>query len=253
MILFLTSDVGASKKENGIRVVSKLNNTNKFINELQKYLIERENFLFVASNPDSYEINDSYGLLTFNSFNLSGFNFKNLHILDSRNKFETEKLVKEASIVFLAGGDTIREMQFFNEINLSKLLKKYSPITIGQSAGALNLAEEVYCSPEDEEEINNMRYFSGLGLTKINIEPHFKNSPHFAKFDILEKILLEDSKKKPFIAITDGSFVVDNGEEQTIFGDTCELAITEIDSEQANNYMIGQIQSSNTNELYIYN
>ena len=41
--------------------------------------------------------------------------------------------------------------------------------------------------------------------------------------------------------------------EQTIFGDTCELAITEIDSEQANNYMIGQIQSSNTNELYIYN
>ncbi len=26
MILFLTSDVGASKKENGIKVVSKLNN-----------------------------------------------------------------------------------------------------------------------------------------------------------------------------------------------------------------------------------
>lgn len=40
--------------------------------------------------------------------------------------------------------------------------------------------------------------------------------------------------------------------EQIIFGDTCELVITEIGSEQANNYMIGQIQSSNSNELYIY-
>ena len=40
--------------------------------------------------------------------------------------------------------------------------------------------------------------------------------------------------------------------EQIIFGNTCELAITEIGSEQANNYMIGQIQSSDSNELYIY-
>ncbi len=219
MVLFLTSDVGASKKENGVRVVSKLNNTNKFIDELQKYLTKGDNFLFVASNPDAFEVNDSYGTITFNSFNLSGFSFNNLHILDSRNKSQAENLVKEASIVFLAGGDTMREIQFFEEINLSKLLKKYSPIIIGQSAGAINLAEEVYCSPEAEEEIDNKRYFPGLGLSKINIEPHFKNSPHFAKFNILEKILLEDSKKKPFIAITDGSYIVDNGKEQMIFGE----------------------------------
>ena len=58
MVLFLTSDVGASKKENGVRVVSKLNNTNKFIDELQKYLTKGDNFLFVASNPDAFEVND---------------------------------------------------------------------------------------------------------------------------------------------------------------------------------------------------
>lgn len=219
MILFLTSDVGASKKENGVRVVSKLNNTNKFIEELQKYIIKGDNFLFVASDPDAFKINDSYGMLTFNSFNLSGFNFNKLHILDSRNKSEAENLVKKASIVFLAGGNTIRQMQFFEEINLSKLLREHSSIIIGQSAGSINLAKEAYCSPEDEEELNNVRYFSGLGLTKINIEPHFKNSPHFAQFDILEKILLEDSKKKPFIAITDGSYIIDDGKEQKIFGE----------------------------------
>lgn len=41
--------------------------------------------------------------------------------------------------------------------------------------------------------------------------------------------------------------------EQIISGDTCELVITEIVSEQTNNYMIGQIQSNESNELYIYN
>ena len=39
MILFLTSDIGASKQENGVSVASKLNNTNGFIDELQKYII----------------------------------------------------------------------------------------------------------------------------------------------------------------------------------------------------------------------
>lgn len=224
MILFLTSDIGARKKENGIRGVSELNNINNFVGELQKYITKGKNFLFIASSPENFEINDFYGQLTFNSFNISGFEFKNLQILDYRNLQNAENLIKEASIIFLAGGNTIREMQFFNELNLSSLLKKYGPIIIGQSAGALNLAHEVYCSPEDENEIENIRYFSGLGLTYINIEPHFKNSPHFGEWSVLERILLEDSKKKPFIAITDGSFIVDNGIEQTIFGEAYEFS-----------------------------
>ena len=41
--------------------------------------------------------------------------------------------------------------------------------------------------------------------------------------------------------------------EQVISGDTCELVITEIQTEQSNNYMIGQILSNESNELYIYN
>ena len=219
MILFLTSDIGASKQENGVSVASKLNNTNGFIDELQKYIIKGDNFLFVASSPNAFKINDFYAQLTFNAFNLSGFDFKNLQILDSRNQHNAENLVKEASIVFLAGGDTRSEMQFFDEINLSNLLKQYPKIIVGQSAGAMNLAEKVYNPPEKEEEINNIRYFTGLGLTKINVEPHFKNTPNFGETDILQKILLEDSKKKPFIAITDGSYIMDNGPEQKIFGE----------------------------------
>ena len=219
MIKFLTSDIGASKKVNGVRVVSRLDNTNHFIESLQKYITEGENFVFVVSSPNSYLGNDSYAKLTFDSFNMSGFKFKNLQIVDLRTDSDLENIIKNASIVFLAGGNTIEQMDYFNKINLSEVLKKYTKIIIGQSAGALNLADEVYCSPEDESEIEEKRYFKGLGLTKINIEPHFKNTPHFAEENILEKILLEDSFKKSFIAITDGSYIVDDGKTQTLYGE----------------------------------
>ena len=219
MIKFITSDIGASKTVDAVRTVSKLDNTNHFIENLQKYITEGENFVFVVSDPNAYEISDTYAKLTFDSFNMSGFNFKNLQILDSRTDGNLEDIIKNASIVFLAGGNTLTQMNYFNKINLSSVLKKYTEIIIGQSAGALNLAGEVYCSPETGEEINEKRYFKGLGLTKINVEPHFKNSPNFENQNILNKIRLKDSKKMPFIAITDGSYIIDDGKNQTLFGE----------------------------------
>lgn len=219
MVVFLTSDVGASEKINGERVVRKLNNTNFFVENLQKYVKGGKKFVFVASNKNTFEINDSYAKLTFVSFNMSGFNFKELFVLDARTMSSAEEILKNADLVFLAGGNTIKEMEFFDELGLSKLLKKHAKVVVGQSAGAINLADEVYCSPEDKEEIENKRYFKGLGLTKINIEPHYDHSPHFDDWGDLQKILLEDSHKKPFFAIVDGAYITDDGTRATLFGE----------------------------------
>ncbi len=219
MIVFLTSDVGATKKINGVRQVTKLDNTNFFVENLQKYVKGGKKFVFVSSNKNTYDINDSYGALTFQSFNMSGFNFEQLYVIDARTQQQAEEILKDADLVFLAGGDTIKEMEFFEELNLSKLLKKHAKVVVGQSAGALNLADEVYCSPEDKDELENKRYFKGLGLTKVNIEPHYKHSPHFDEWDDLQKILLEDSPKKPFYAIVDGAYIVDDGKKQILFGE----------------------------------
>ncbi len=216
-VLFLTSDIGASKKENGVRVVTKLNNTNKFIENLQKF-VKGGNLVIIASNPNSHKVNDEYAKLTFNSFNMSGFDFKKLWVVDERTK-EIDVLLKKANLIFLAGGDTAGEMRYYTEIGLGEKLKSLNTVILGQSAGALNMAEEVYCSPEDESELNNERYFDGLGLTHLNIEPHYKNSPHFKKWGDLQKILLQDSKKKHFIAITDGSYIIEEETYFEIFGE----------------------------------
>lgn len=217
MILFLTSDIGTSKKVNGERIPCEFNNTNNFASRLQKHIKNGKNFVFVASNPTTHEINDYYGKLTFDSFNLSGFNFENLQILDARTQNNAEKLIKNADIVLLAGGHTPTQNKFFQEIELGKLLKAHKPVVIGQSAGSLNMAKNVYCSPE-EDDLNQPKYFEGLGLTDINIEPHF-DLEAFENNQFLKTLLLEDSKTKPFLAITDGSFVFDDGKNAVIYGE----------------------------------
>ena len=219
MVIFLTSDVGATKKENGSRVSTILNNTNGFINNLQDVIQNCDTFVFVASNPNSYSTNDDFAKLTFESFKMSGFPFSRLMVVDNRTKGDIENIIKAADLVFLAGGDTHTQNRFVLNINLGEILKKYSPIIIGQSAGSVNLAENVYCSPEDEKDLTIPRYFKGLGLTDINIEPHFSNSPHFAEKNILQIELLEDSRKKSFYAITDGSYIIDNGESKILYGE----------------------------------
>ena len=46
---------------------------------------------------------------------------------------------------------TYKQHEFFIEINLKELLKNYQGLVIGQSAGALNMADKVFNSPEEQE------------------------------------------------------------------------------------------------------
>ncbi len=217
-VIFLTSDIGASKKINGERIVTKLNNVNHFIENLEKYIKSTRNFVYVASDSNSYNSNDSYANITFNSFKMSGLEFKNLVILDNRTIEKADGILQSADLIYLAGGDTRKQMKFFKDIKLRKKLINLNKLIIGQSAGALNLSDEVYCSPDNIGELNEERYFEGLGLTQINIEPHYKTPTAMAWKD-LQNILLEDSKRRPFIALTDGSYIVDNDENYEIYGE----------------------------------
>lgn len=218
MKIFLTSDIGASKKVNGIRIVSELNNTNKFADNLKKAVKGHDLMVFVASSP-FYEGTSSYAELTRSSLSLSGIRFSRMVILDGRNMSRCRELMQKADLVFLAGGDTEVQMKLFENMNLRKHIIQCKGVIVGQSAGALNLATDVYCSPTPDETATK-KYWKGLGMTDVNIEPHFK--PENKEF--IESILLPDSKTQPFIAITDGSYVIDDGEKQTIYGEAYRFA-----------------------------
>lgn len=64
-------------------------------------------------------------------------------------KIKASEYVKKANIIFLSGGNTYIENEFFNQIHLKKLSQDFDAIIIDQSARSINMAKSVYNSPEE--------------------------------------------------------------------------------------------------------
>jgi len=133
--------------------------------------------------------------------------------------FGLYEYIKKSNVIFLSGGDTYIENEFFNQIHLKELLQDFEGIIIGQSAGSINMAESVYNSPE-EGDLSEPIYFEGLGLSDINIEPHFVLD--ITGFDEMQmyqrKHQLEESKKRQIYALCDGSHILETEESIIIYG-----------------------------------
>lgn len=226
--IFITSDMGCSKKENGIRHVTPIDNTNKIIEQIKENLTNENSFVFIASNPEDYEKTDSYANFTFKSFNMSGFNFKKLMIIDNRNLNNIEEIIDNSDLVFLSGGNTEIQMKFFESIKLREILKKYKGVIIGQSAGAINLAKIAVCSPEYEEEIGRKYVWKGLGKTNISVEPHFILETNNELEKKLRNELLKLSMEYTIYAIKDGTHIFDDGKKATLYGEAYLIKNKEI-------------------------
>ena len=209
----LTSQLDTYTNVNGEKRVKEINNTNEFITQIKKYIKNYDSILFIASTKNDYEKVDLYSSLLFESLKLSGIVFNEYNILDSRTINKAKEFVDKANFIFLSGGDTFEQSEFFKEIKLKELLEDYNGIIVGQSAGSINMAKDVFNSPEQGEDSEPI-YFEGLGLTEINIEPHWKTDT--SEFDEYEKYqrnyILEESQKRDIYALCDGSYItiIDN-------------------------------------------
>lgn len=202
----------SEKNEKGERKAIKLVNEN-LLETLKNEIKAYNNLLFICSTPDNYKTNEEFSKIIEKSLSLSGFKFQMSDLIDSRNWLFSKSLICNADLIILLGGDPIEQMEFFNNIELKEKLKKYNGCLLGISAGTINMASQAYCSKD--EKIENTLYYKGLGLTNINIEPHFDIDDNKR----IEEILLQDSKKKPFLAIPDESFVLIKKDKIKLLGE----------------------------------
>lgn len=180
-------------------------------------------FSAMASDPEEYEKVDFYSKLIFDGFKLSNFDFENYLVLDRRTANFAKKYVENADMIFLSGGDTFVENEFFKDIKLKELLENYQGIIVGQSAGSINLASNVYNSPEDGNETDiRTIYFNGLGLSDINIEPHFElNDESFNQNEQYQRRhILKESNTRSIYALCDGAHIIETDEEITVYGES---------------------------------
>ena len=207
MVLFLTSNIGGIKKENGQKIPVEFYSKNQFLLNMKKSLKNNKKFVLIASNPFNFEQNDKFLEMDIEALKLSNLSFDDCLILDNRNKTKFSEVLKDSSLIFLCGGNTYIQNQFFNEIDLKNYIKDLDSTIVGISAGAINSADIVFNSPEEDNDLSNPYILVGLGLTEFNIEPHFD----IHNDNILQmKSILDESYKRVIYGLPDGSYIVGN-------------------------------------------
>ena len=206
MILYLTSSPCIDGAPRAI-----LNPANDFLNRLREDLPENPRCLFIASNPFDRAGTCEFGSHMFIAFAEAGFPFSRYSILDGYNDEEAADLIRDSDLIILAGGQVPTQNGFFLGIGLPQLLQEYDGVVMGISAGSMNSAETVYVQPEEPGETvdpDYQRFAPGLGLTHINVLPHYQK----VKDNILdgkrlfEDVTYPDSMGNTFYALPDGSY-----------------------------------------------
>ena len=217
--IFFTSNTKHYYKDNDTTYPKEIDNTNGIVDQIKKLINGNQSILYIASDPNNYDKIDSYSYILFEALKLSNITFSHYLVLDNRTQNKVREYISKANVIFLSGGDTFIENNFFKEIKLKELLYNYDGIIIGQSAGSINMADDVYNSPEEGDNSEPI-YFEGLGLSNINIEPHFVlDTKYFDEMQLYQRNhIINESKKRAIYALCDGSHILEVGETIIVYG-----------------------------------
>ena len=170
-------------------------------NNLLKDIPSDSTITFIATTFNNYEKTDYNLNRIIDMFKNIGINFKTIYLIDSRIEESTMKeYLKESNIIFLMGGNPEEQMAKINEYHLTSIIKNFSGIILGVSAGSMNQTTNVIYYDEDIGE--RLIEYEGLGFLDINLYPHldFNNIPYL-------KEIFEVSKHGKIIALPNESFI----------------------------------------------
>ena len=218
MTLFITSSPYVANAPRAI-----LSPANAFIDNIRQALPENPRVLFVCADPEDHQGVCRFAAETTAAFAEAGIAFSCYHVLDGRNSRSTQALLNRSDFVILSGGHVPTQNAFFQKIHLPQLLQDFEGTVMGISAGSMNCAEWVYVQPEEpgESSPNFPRFAPGLGLTEVNILPHYQQ----VKDNILdglrlfEDITYPDSQDNCFFALPDNSYIYQDPEHLLLFGE----------------------------------
>ena len=223
MKVMLTSSLGGSSKVNGIRVPSVLIQRNGLLDKLKSIWTTDANVLIICANPSNYENNDSVCACLKESLPMSGLSISHIDKCDDRNPNALDAL-ERIDVLILKGGHVPTQNKFMAQLRLRERLKDFHGIVVAWSAGSMNCADTVYAGPELEgEAIDPLyeRWISGLGLTDINILPHFQSlkDDFLDGLRLIEDITYDDSVGHEIVALNDGSYIMLEDGKTTLYGE----------------------------------
>ncbi len=151
--------------------------SDKLVSALNEDIVERKSLVMIAaeSYDDTEEQVSGDNIFEKTWFDQADIFFDEYHLIDSNlQKEAAQRLIQEASVIFLCGGYPQYQMRLLKEYALVDLIEKSKALVMGTSAGGMNMSDEYF----DEG-----RIYRGLALDKISFEAHF---------DYANKALIEE-------------------------------------------------------------
>ncbi len=227
MKVMLTSSLGGASKVNGVRVPSVLIQSNGLLNKLKAIWTQNAKVLIICADPNDYKKNDDVCSCLEKSLPMSGLSISHIDKCDNRN-LDIIDTLENIDVLILAGGHVPTQNRFIKQLKLKERLQRYNGIVVAWSAGSMNCADIVYASPELEgEAISPLfeRWITGLGLTNINIFPHFQSlkDDYLDGLRVIDDITYDDSVEHEIIALNDGSYILIEDNKTTLFGEAYKI------------------------------
>lgn len=196
---------------------------NYFKNDMFLY----KNIVFIPANFENMEKVNDYANIDVSWFKEIGINLNGITVLnDTMTKEEMFRSIENADIIFLMGGDTLKQNDFLMKNDLKPIIKTFKKVVIGISAGAINLSNISLCSKDEEDGVEKTITYEGIGRINYTIEPHF---------DIDNKIFLQNelyplSEKMTIYGLPNntGVRIIDSNFE-ILYGDFYKISNNEVE------------------------
>ena len=224
MILFLTSSPCIYKLS-----PATLTESNGFASRIRSKLPPKPKTLFVASSPEDHKMADFFAGDMAGAFLRAGIDVSDWKLLDGLNADRALELLAWSDFIILMGGHVPTQNAFFHSLNLKRLLEGYPGVVMGISAGTMNAAETVYAQPEESGESGPdfRRWYPGLGLTQINICPHYQEviekNMTVDGHPIYPDLTAADSMGHTFHIFPDGTYLYKDEKEYAIYGECWQM------------------------------
>jgi len=223
MHLFVTSSPYIDGADRAI-----LSNANDFVDRIRAVLPPNPNVVFVCSDPDDHGGVCRFAAETCAAFLEAGIPFGSYQVLSGETVSRAYGMISHSDFVILSGGHVPTQTAFFRKIRLRHMLHKFEGVVMGISAGSMNCAGEVYVQPEEPGESidpNYRRFAPGLGLTWVNVCPHFQKVRNMMLDGVrlFEDITFRDSTGRCFFALPDNSYFYQDEEGLLLCGEAYRI------------------------------
>lgn len=216
------------KDEHGVRNPCVIPNENGILTIIRNNLKQQTCLLVVANDPYDLALNNSVADVLYRAFKMTGIIFEQVKILDGRSAKQAASLIQNADLVYMCGGEILRQLTFLQQIGFKTLIKNYEGIVISVSAASMCLTTTICNFPEHVKELNQPRIVKGLGIIDLKIIPHFDGATLTYQGttdlpNLVQDYLLPYSDNDYIFGLPNGSFILFDGLTLKYFGKHYEI------------------------------